>query len=271
MIKIKYLIQGKKSETAKLKNIFHNKDFTILTWDESEQECIYFPESTWTEGRRKLLSTIRIHNYDYVSFIDGDINIVRGCLDAHEAKINKLLPAIATPVFEKNRRFYSNLSPKYKQALIFDTDEQFLTINTKILASHYKLNPFVTRYDNLSWWYPCVGFEAFTTRNLWRSSLIDLEFEVSNEHDKKYPNNFNTKYIHDEIRRFDIKWYFPFTVNEKIKNKNALIRMIYKYCDKLIFKLSFKLFNTIYQSHSKLDSNNVKTMKQSEFFVENFK
>lgn len=240
-------MQGRAKEIDKVKNYLFNKQVLFLTWDEPQHDSIYFPESTWAEGRKKLLSIIKIDKYDYVIFVDADFDILRGNISSFEKKLAQYRPAIAVPVVDKNKNQYKRYLKKFKQALVFHTDEQFQAIEVNVLNNLFNNNPYVSRYDQLSWWYPCVIVQAFISRLLWRSSLVDLEFEITNGHEGGYINRYSPEYIHNEIKKYGIKWYFPFLANDKKKLRSRISNQLYYYLDKIILNVSIYLFKFIFK------------------------
>jgi len=82
-----YLVQGK---SELIRNYFHllgnpNSEVIFLTYDRPIEEAIFFPNSTWAQGRNKLLETaLSKGDYLYYIFCDDDINFIRGSWDTFE-------------------------------------------------------------------------------------------------------------------------------------------------------------------------------------------
>lgn len=260
---IHYLVQGRAREMAYIDEVFIGRSYTKLTWDEPTEGCIFFPKSTWSEGRRRLLQEINIDSFEYIAFVDGDFSILRGGLESFERKILHFKPAIAVPVVDKNSHRYRR-HLRQKQALIFDSDEQFHVIHSRVLREVFHLNPYVSRYDKLSWWYPCVQIQAFINRFLWRSSLVDLEFEISNGHECQYPNDFNAGYINNEILGRGISWYFPLTVN----GKRGVFLWGRRRVDRLMILVYIYLFSWLFKPQSELHLDQDAKAISNRLFVE---
>ena len=245
-LKIKYLIQGREKEVIKLRNLFKNRDISILTWDQPAAGCVYLPKSSWSEGRRRLLELTSIQEYDYIAFVDGDVDFNHELLPLFEKKIALLRPAVAIPLYDKIKWRYSGILKKFKTALIFESDEQFQVIGVNELFNYFHLNPYISDFDNLSWWYPCIVIQSFVSRNLWRRSIVDIEFTVSNSHDAEYPNNFNARYISDFLSSYGMSTYFPLSINGKNLLRNASLIIPVLFIDKIILFASCLLFPFIY-------------------------
>lgn len=258
-----YLVQGRSDEMNNVHQVFLGRKYSALTWDNPSDGCLFFPNSTWSEGRRKLLEEVDWAAVDYIAYVDADFIILRGGLEEFEEKIIRFMPAIAVPVVDKNASSYHGMN-KFSHGLIFNSDEQFQVIHKEILLGVLCKNPYVSRYDKLSWWYPCVQFQAFLNRFLWRSSLVDIDFEISNKHYAGYPNKFDSNYIHNEISERGICWYFPLTSNGKVYRLNFL----YKYFDKLVLLGTIYLFKSLFVPWHKLkfDANAISAGRK--FFIE---
>lgn len=122
MLVFHYLIQGRAGEVADISRMFEGRRISILVWDEDKDGCIFFPNSTWSEGRRRLIREVDFSVVDYICFVDADFKILRGSLDRFESKVSKFRPAIAVPVVDKNYRIYRLLWP-FGVGLIYRSDE----------------------------------------------------------------------------------------------------------------------------------------------------
>jgi hypothetical protein len=103
MLKYLYLIQA----ANKLPEIYEHlrsKDFVLLSYEkETEDTDIFYPDSTWTQGKNKLreYSLSLKEEYDYYIYLDEDI-IFEGVdgeagVDAVENLLLKYKPIIAVP------------------------------------------------------------------------------------------------------------------------------------------------------------------------------
>lgn len=253
-MKIVYLIQGKKVEMSRMHKYMQGRDALMLTWDEQVDGCFFYPNSTWSEGRRYLLGKVLEMDYDYVAFLDGDVQVLKGSIDAFEAKIAKYKPAVAIPLFDKTADAYRNIRRYFKHGLIYDSDEQFQIFSAAILRKIFLNNPYVSRFDSVSWWYPCVVVQGVIGRFLIRASFVDLEFEVSNEHGGGYPNKFDPKAIDEVLRAAGISWYPPLSANKKLAESGPIIRRLGGITDTVLRWLSVLLFPLLRKKAAELDS-----------------
>lgn len=244
---IHYLIQGRHHEIGYINEVFKGKIYSVLTWDKEHPGCIYFPNSSWSQGRRRLFEEVNSDIINYIAYVDADFKIIRGSLAAFESKIEKFKPALAVPVVDKNTKRYVKYL-KFGQALIFSSDEQFHVFHKDILRNYFLNNPYVSKFDKVSWWYPCVITQAFINRRLWRSTLVDLDFEISNAHEAKYPNDFDPEFISKKLRDYGINWYFPLLANGKSKN----LRFFFRIADRIALLVTIVFFKIFYKSHEHL-------------------
>lgn len=259
---IVYLVQGKKSEIPLMRHYFEGRNALMLTWDEREDGCIFFPNSTWSQGRRLLLSMVIDGGYEYIAFLDGDVKIIQGSLEGFERKIEKYKPAIAVPLFDKTVHNYQNLRKYYNQGLIYDSDEQFQVFNAEVISKVFLSNPYVSRFDSISWWYPCVIVQGVVGRFLIRYSLLDLELEISNDHAGEYPNKFDGTEIHDVLFEAGINWYFPLAANEKLAGAGKIRKYFIKRLDVCLRLLSVVLFSLLRRDCSYLKAQDIACVRK---------
>ncbi len=176
-----YLVQGESrlvQEYLPLANR-NNADAIFLTYDEAIKEAFFFPNSTWAQGRNKLLEMARAKGeYLYYIFCDDDIAFQTGGWDEFENYLLALKPAIAVPVF----------SSKTKDTPIKWLDFQtFLTNDEQLMAFHYEVVrdsivlPYQNQFDDIHWWASC-DIQEVLIQNFYFSSSIQLnKIEVLNE------------------------------------------------------------------------------------------
>jgi len=240
--KIIYLVQGRAREFSQVSKIFAGREIKYLSWDERIAGAYYLPNSTWSAGRRYLLSKIITRDYDYIGLVDGDIKIISGSLDSFEKKIFLFKPAIAVPLFDKNRSEYRGGLRDYNTAITFNTDEQFQVFNSSLMRNVFINDPYISKFDEISWWYPCVLMQAFTSRNLWRYRLTDLDFNVKNLNAGKYTNSYDSNYIHLYMKDRGLSSYLPLISNGKELSYGFARRSIYRLIDTLLRSLSVRMF-----------------------------
>jgi hypothetical protein len=81
-------------------------DVIFLAYDKPVENAIYFPNSTWGEGRNLLLEKTLASQkeYEYYIFLDDDVRFVKGDFERFENQLIKYGPTVAVPIFEKKTR-----------------------------------------------------------------------------------------------------------------------------------------------------------------------
>ena len=151
-----YLVQG---ESKLVKNYFRlkkreNADVLFLTYDEKLPGCLYFPDSTWAEGRNYLLKCAE-ENSDYLYFIfcDDDINFLSGSWDCFEKLLLKYKPGVAVPVVTRLKHTVLSFDAEFQS---FKTNDEPLMAFHKNVVHERILLPYVTKFDKYSWWGSCI-------------------------------------------------------------------------------------------------------------------
>lgn len=77
-----YLLQGEAKYIDKFAVLRNRKtsDFFCLTYDKAKENCIFLPNSTWSEGRNRLLQeALKTKTpYQYFTFLDDDVEFTKG-------------------------------------------------------------------------------------------------------------------------------------------------------------------------------------------------
>ena len=155
-----YLIQGKKEMVLKQIGKI-NSDIAILTYDSEidlidirVKGCFFLPNSTWAQGRNKLLSETKDWDYNYFIFMDDDVEFLKGSFDFFENKIIQSSPAIAMPLLvgiKNSGRYNKYKIVQHPEAM----DSQILAFHKDVLKKDKRIMPLVIKYDQFSWWYSC--------------------------------------------------------------------------------------------------------------------
>ena len=146
-----YLLQG---ESKLVSKYFHlaereNADALFLTYDNEIGNAIFFPNSTWSEGRNKLLDTARKKgNYQYYIFCDDDIAFKKGSWDKFEELLISHKPAIGFPVVPSNLNIKINL---LDIQLNDSPDQQMIAFHRDLIEDNLIL-PYQEHLDNISMW-----------------------------------------------------------------------------------------------------------------------
>jgi hypothetical protein len=117
-----------------------------LTFKEAVPGAIHLPESTWTQGRNRLLAEARAsaEAFDYFIFSDDDVQFLSGSWDAFERHLDRHRPPIGLPTFP--------LSTHHDRAFsAYDFDAIVNAFHRDIIADEIIL-PYIETYDSQSWW-----------------------------------------------------------------------------------------------------------------------
>lgn len=152
--KFLYLVQGKGHLPDSYSTIeCEQADLLRLSWKEKIDGAIYFPDSTWTEGRNKLLEEALKRNdqYLYYIFLDDDVVFEKGDWRTFEKYLLKYQPAAATPFclwYPPNKD--SPLELEAHTCFMFDA--MFNAFHGDVVADGLVL-PYYAGFDSKSWWY----------------------------------------------------------------------------------------------------------------------
>jgi tetratricopeptide (TPR) repeat protein len=109
---------------------------------------IYFPDSTWTQGRNKLLEVSKQleEDYLYYIFLDDDIEFIEGDWRSFEALLLEYQPAIATP----QATFYPTKSDDSVEVqMVYAFDAVFNAFHHDVVADNVLL-PYLEKFDEES-------------------------------------------------------------------------------------------------------------------------
>lgn len=243
-----YVAQGRAQEIDRLKEILSTRNFVSLTWDEPREGSIFFPKSSWSAGRRKLChEALKSFAHEYIIFMDGDAITTPFELDAFEQIVGELKPAVAVPRVPKTEHFTKKLGTRPPRwVLAYDSDEQFQCFDSRVLQHHLGGSPYVSDYDEVSWWYPCVLNQKLIRKHYWRSFIQVNLTCVSNDSHGQYPNTFDPDYIHKEADRLGIGGLLPLTAGGRFSARPKLAKRFISI-DKRIFLLLSHLSSWLYK------------------------
>lgn len=241
LVRFCYLAQGRASEIDLLHQIFATRTLISLTWDKHRSGSIFLPNSSWSEGRRTLYHGIQnIHEYDYIVFMDGDVITTAQELSVFEKVVSDLRPAVAVPRVLKTEQYTRKLDlNRYRWVLAYDSDEQFQCFDARILRDHLRGSPYVSEYDAISWWYPCILNQMLIRKHYWRSFIQVNGIEVRNESHGSYPNDFDPGFIFPEIKRLGVHTILPLSAGCKFRGNRRLEKRIVSIDKRLFSFLSF--------------------------------
>ena len=188
-----YLVQGK---AELMKNYLHlsenrNADVIFLTYDQpietvinqAIEESIFFPKSTWAEGRNKLLEmALNKGEYLYYIFCDDDIKFIKGSWETFEKQLLQYQPAIAIPI---NRKTFQTPLKGLKSQCFLTNDEQLMAFHQDVVKDFIVL-PYQNQFDSIYWWISC-HIQEVLIQNYYNSHVIQFNnICISNDASENY-------------------------------------------------------------------------------------
>ncbi|HPR30852.1 MAG TPA: glycosyltransferase family A protein [Prolixibacteraceae bacterium] len=192
-----YLIQGSADQ---IKRIINSRNWEhvrvlFLTYDREITNAVFFPNSTWGEGRNLLLKkALEIEqSYQYYIFLDDDIRFVRGSFSEFERCLKKYKPAVGVPVFIPktqnsvfSTRFFKHRPPTFQ--ICQYADAQFLALHRDLVLDNIVV-PLQTQFDQISWWCTSSTQQLLLFNLYGRWFLQFNNIEVTNECHREYTNH----------------------------------------------------------------------------------
>ena len=192
-----YLVQG---QSQNLSKYFHlseraSSDSIFLTYDKEIEGAIFFPNSTWAQGRNRLLNEIKdVYKYKYIIFCDDDIEYISGSFDQFEKNLEKYQPAIAVPVVPRTKKTRLKLFSNTIQAFLYN-DEQMIAFHADVIADSVVI-PYYMEFDEVHWWATCqiqeILIQTFYKNVAVQFNDIEIDnichnrYEVSEEGDREF-------------------------------------------------------------------------------------
>lgn len=197
--KFVYLVQGTEKNILKFSGLQStSSDLLTLTYDKPipDQQMswtgnIFFPKSTWAEGRNKLQeeSIKRGKSYEYFIFIDDDAEIfdqssersipwLQSSVRPFELFLSEYKPDIGLPLSDTIK-----MSGRYDRTLSIHHPKSFDQIMQAYSARAVREKiciPLVTDLDNESWWASCE-INQYLILHFYRGRVAQFnEFEIRN-------------------------------------------------------------------------------------------
>jgi hypothetical protein len=223
-----YLVQGQAKEMPYFQDVLYEKHYKLLTWDAPFEGSIFFPNSSWAEGRKKLEEEINIDDYEYVCFIDGDVQIKSGSLDEFEKIVSTLKPVCAVPVADRFSRSVNRFNTKSKWMISFGIDEQFQVFSVKAYKELFNSKPYITKFDTLSWHFPCMILQT-VLGSIFKNNVITVKtLKVKNNNSSDYPKSKDFRLVKDYLNTCGFKPNFYPLLKGYQHESNNLIRVVFK-------------------------------------------
>jgi hypothetical protein len=182
-----YLMQGQASLVESYFDLDErdNADAIFITYDKALDGAIFYPDSTWAEGRNRLLETaLKREPYQYYIFCDDDILFERGSWEEFEQSLLEYKPGVAVPIFPKTRNSALKF-PKLKSQSFFNNDEQLMAFHRDVVLDDLVL-PYQTRFDKENWWASCE-IQQILLQNFYPYDILQFNsIVVENMCEKRY-------------------------------------------------------------------------------------
>jgi len=183
-----YLVQGQRELVSTFLHLADRPqtDALFLTYDEplDVDGAIFFPNSTWAEGRNRLLQEARLKGtYRYYIYSDDDVAFETGGWQDFEDGLLAHTPAIGVPVVPKTR---DTTVPLPVQPFRLN-DEQVMGLHHDVVEDHL-IVPYQTRFDEVHWWASCQ-IQEILIQTFYRHAAFQFNgIAVQNECAGRYAN-----------------------------------------------------------------------------------
>ncbi len=210
------MVQG---QAERVECFFHlgnreGADAVFLTYDKNIDGAIYYPDSTWAEGRNQLLERAMSlgGEYQYYLFLDDDTSFIKGGFELFEEKLLQYMPAIAMPVFAPKtsptvigvgETYYSDaFTPLGEFQVCKKGDAQFIGFHRDVVLDHLVV-PLQTQFDKISWWFTSSTQQLLIFNLYPKTTLQFNEIAVTNDVHGDYTNcdfkNFQTEWLNKQF------------------------------------------------------------------------
>lgn len=186
-----YLVQGQ----ADLVREYHhlkqrkNADVIFLTYDKPLEDAIFFPNSTWAEGRNQQLSeALNRGSYEYYIYCDDDISFESGSWTQFENNLLRFKPGIAVPIFPKTVNSALKF-PHLQVQPFFINDEQLIAFHREVVNDRIVV-PYQTRFDQMNWWVSCEIQQLLIQNFYYFDAWQFNEIRIENTCKKRYTGQF---------------------------------------------------------------------------------
>lgn len=216
-----YLIQGKGKLGINLQGIeSEDSDYISLTWKKPVKGSIYYPYSTWTNGRNRLFIEAINKDYLYYIFLDEDIILMNANKSNNEnpwrifeKQLLEYEPAVGFPHINWFQPKEYKIKGKVECVYSFDA-----CINAIHKEALNVLLPYFNNDDKLSWWNSQDYFHHISSI-LYKNHIIKFnELLVDNPNHSVYPQDFSLRY------NVDLKIRESILIKRKIISSNGYER-----------------------------------------------
>jgi len=206
------MVQGQASYIQKFYHLNNREstDAIFLTYDRKIDGAIYYPDSTWAEGRNRLLESAveSASVYQYYIFLDDDTSFVKGGFELFEEKLLQYMPAIAMPVFApKTTSTVLGVGESYNSKTFIPLreyqiskfgDAQFVAFHRDVILDSLVV-PLLAKFDRVSWWFTSSNQQLLIFNLYAKTTLQFNNIAVS--------NNIHGDYVNNEFQQLQSEWF----------------------------------------------------------------
>ena len=197
-----YLMQGTSDRIGEYLHLRERPgaDAVFLTYDREREGCIFFPNSTFMQGRNRMLAEARkLGDYRYFIFMDDDVEFVRGGYDEFESLLLQLRPAIGVPVFNRMRESVIGLGSPFSRFYVpfldwqvaWDYDGQMNAYHRDLVLDGLALPYWESFTDN--WWVADI-ISSEVAMNFYRGGVLQFNrIVISNKIHRDYARSDSPK------------------------------------------------------------------------------
>jgi len=193
-----------------------NSDIFFLTFNKKieKDNYIYFPKSTWTTGRNKLLEVFyKKDYYEYYVFLDDDIRIyecgTRECgIERFKELLMKHKPCIGFPNYAWHLK--QNMARFVIPAQKFESELSYpLRFDPCVSAFHHSIIetilPYEPAFDKYNWWMS-GEFLSHKIEQLVGNSIVQFNNIITiNEQSASYPQMGGVSFLRNKV----VNWLTP--------------------------------------------------------------
>lgn len=185
-----YLVQGEKELVKNYLELSRRPraDAVFLTYDKPMDGALFFPDSTWAQGRNRLLNeALQKGEYLYYIFCDDDIAFKHGSWQDFEESLLKSHPAVGVPLVPRTVLTMLKF-PRISHQPFFVNDEQLIAFHKDVVKDRLVV-PYLTRYDEINWWISCE-VQQILIQNFYPYHAIQFnEIRIKNTCKERYKSN----------------------------------------------------------------------------------
>ena len=234
-----------------------DSDIIYISWKKPTNDSIYYPNSTWTTGRNKLIEEAKKlpNKYLYYIFLDDDLSFKQGSFREFEKMLLEYKPAIGIPkCWNHNKRENINMLAH----TVYEFDAAFNAFHQDVFFDDV-LFPYITNFDEQSWWCSQTVLLCHIAHQFYHRHILQFN-------NIQVINSINLRYNSYGTHAFNIieNWLLNTQFTKQVSFIPTQIQleiyhpMIYRYFPHLKYQVN--------QAIAPLDSYKIALAKKHEIF-----